>query len=301
MNLTPRPPLVRRHRPSSRAPFGVRAAMERGSIEGALLDVRDLSVRYGSIEALRGVALSMMPGEFVAIVGPNGAGKSTLVNTIAGLLRPARGTITFDGARIGGMSPARVVRRGIAQVPEGRQVFSELSVEDNLALGAFGRYFRSPFLVDGYARLLGGRGAMAADLARVYQLFPTLHDLRTRLAGTLSGGEQQMLALGRALMSEARLLMIDELSLGLAPLVVRNIAEHLRALNAGGLTVLLVEQNVNLAFSLAARVYVLENGRVRAEGTPEELRQQPEIERVYLGSPVEEAPLEAGRVWIPVT
>jgi branched-chain amino acid transport system ATP-binding protein len=293
MSLTPRPPL---HRPSSRAPFGVRAAIERGGTEGALLEVRDLSVRYGSIEALRGVSLAVMPGEFVAIVGPNGAGKSTLVNTIAGLLRPARGTVTFDGAPIGGLSPARVVRRGIAQVPEGRQVFSELSVEDNLALGAFGRYFRSPVLVDGYARLLGGRGAMAADLARVYRLFPKLHDLRTRPAGTLSGGEQQMLALGRALMSEARLLMIDELSLGLAPLVVRDIAEHLRALNAGGLTVLLVEQNVNLAFSLAARVYVLENGRVRAEGTPEELRQQPEIERVYLGSPVEEASLEAGRI-----
>jgi branched-chain amino acid transport system ATP-binding protein len=283
-DLTPRPPL---HSLSG---------MERGSTEGALLEVRDLSVRYGSIEALRGVSLSVMPGEFVAIIGPNGAGKSTLVNTVAGLLRPARGTIMFDGARIDGMSSARVVQRGIAQVPEGRQVFSELSVEDNLGLGAFGRYFRSPFLIDGYLRLLGGRGAMAADLARVYRLFPKLHDLRTRMAGTLSGGEQQMLALGRALMSEARLLMIDELSLGLAPLVVRDIAEHLRALNASGLTVLLVEQNANLAFSLAARVYVLENGRVRAEGTSDELRQQPEIERVYLGSPVEEASLEAGRV-----
>ena len=205
--------------PNPPAPFPIlpRGQAEGGAGEGALLDVRDLSVRYGSIEALRGVSLSVMPGEFVAIVGPNGAGKSTLVNTIAGLLRPARGTITFDGAADWRLSPARVVRRGIAQVPEGRQVFSELSVEDNLSLGAFGRYFRSPFLVDGYARLLGGRGAMAADLARVYALFPKLHDLRARLAGTLSGGEQQMLALGRALMSEARLLMIDELSLGLAP------------------------------------------------------------------------------------
>jgi len=189
-----------------------------------------------------------------------------------------------------------VVQRGIAQVPEGRQVFSELSVEDNLGLGAFGRYFRSPFLVDGYIRLLGGRAVMAADLERVYALFPKLHELRARLAGTLSGGEQQMLALGRALMSEARLLIIDELSLGLAPIVVRDIAEHLRALNAGGLTVLLVEQNVRLAFALATRVYVLEHGRVRTEGTAEELRQQPEIERVYLGSPVEETSLEAERV-----
>ncbi len=275
--LTPRPP----------SPVG------KGETEEALLDVRDLAVRYGSIEALRGVSLSVMAGEFVAIVGPNGAGKSTLVNTIAGLFRPARGTIAFDGQRIGGLSAARVVQRGIAQVPEGRQVFSDLSVADNLQLGAYGRYFRSPFLVDGYARLLGGRRAMRTDLDRVYALFPKLCDLRDRLAGTLSGGEQQMLALGRALMSEARLLMIDELSLGLAPIIVRDIAAHLRALNADGLTVLLVEQNVNLAFALAERVYVLENGRVRVEGTPEELRQQPEIERVYLGSPVAEPAMEA--------
>jgi branched-chain amino acid transport system ATP-binding protein len=282
-NLTP--PLPRGHPPLRQA--------ERGSEREALLDVRDLSVRYGSIEALRGVALAVLPGEFVAIVGPNGAGKSTLVNTIAGLLRPARGTITFAGERIGGLSSARVVQRGIAQVPEGRQVFSDLSVADNLQLGAFGRYFRSPFLVDGYARLLGGRRALRTDLDRVYALFPTLHTLRDRPAGTLSGGEQQMLALGRALMSEARLLMIDELSLGLAPLVVRDIAAHLRTLNADGLTVLLVEQNVNLAFALAGRVYVLENGRVRAEGTPEALRQRPEIERAYLGGPVDAPVMEA--------
>jgi len=265
-------------------------------MEEPLLDVRDLAVRYGSIEALRGVSLSVKAGEFVAIVGPNGAGKSTLVNTIAGLLRPARGTIAFAGQQIGSLSSARVVQRGIAQVPEGRQVFSDLSVADNLQLGAYGRYFQSPFLIDGYARLLGGRRAMRTDLDRVYALFPKLHDLRDRLAGTLSGGEQQMLALGRALMSEARLLMIDELSLGLAPIIMRDIAEHLRVLNAEGLTVLLVEQNVNLAFALARRVYVLENGRVRAEGTPEELRRQPEIERVYLGSPIAATAMEAHSV-----
>lgn len=268
----------------------------RGSDAEPLLDVRDLFVRYGSIEALRGVSLSLAPGAFVAIVGPNGAGKSTLVNTVAGLLRPARGTITFDKERIGGLSPARVVQRGIAQVPEGRQIFSDLTVEDNLSLGAFGRYFQSPFLVDGYARLLGGRRTMATNLDRVYALLPKLRDLRGRMAGTLSGGEQQMLALGRALMSEARLLMIDELSLGLAPLIVRDIATYLRTLNAGGLTVLLVEQNVRLAFSLAQYVYVLENGRVRAEGTPDTLRQHPEIERVYLGSPVEADAMEAQQV-----
>jgi len=283
-DLTPHPP--KGHPALHRLP-----AIERGSQKGkeTLLEVRDLSVRYGSIEALRGVALSVMAGEFVAIVGPNGAGKSTLVNTIAGLLRPARGAITFDGRPIGGLSSARVVQRGIAQVPEGRQVFSDLSVADNLQLGAFGRSFRSPFLVDGLVRMLGNRRTMQTDLDRVYALFPKLYDLRDRAAGTLSGGEQQMLALGRALMSKARLLMIDELSLGLAPIIVRDIAEHLRALNAEGLTVLLVEQNVNLAFALAERVYVLENGRVRAEGTPDALRQQPEIERIYLGSPVEAA------------
>ena len=273
-------------RPPSATP-----AWERG--ERPLLDVRDLAVRYGSIEALREVTLSVRAGEFVAIVGPNGAGKSTLVNTIAGLLRPARGSIIFAGQQIGGLSSARVVQRGIAQVPEGRQVFSDLSVADNLQLGAYGRYFRSPFLVDGYARLLGGWRSMRMDLDRVYALFPKLYELRDRLAGTLSGGEQQMLALGRALMSDARLLIIDELSLGLAPIIVRDIATHLRALNADGLTVVLVEQNVNLAFALAARVYVLENGRVRAEGTPDTLRQQPEIERAYLGSPVAAPTMEA--------
>jgi branched-chain amino acid transport system ATP-binding protein len=265
----------------------------RGSKTEPLLAVQDLAVRYGSIEALRGVSLSVGAGEFVAIVGPNGAGKSTLVNTISGLLKPARGAIAFDGERIGGLAPGRIIRRGIAQVPEGRQVFSDLSVEDNLMLGAFGRFFRSPLLLDGVMRRFTGRAAAEADRERVYAIFPKLRDLRHRAAGTLSGGEQQMLALGRALMSNARLLMIDELSLGLAPLVVRDIAAHLRALNASGLTVLLVEQNVRLAFALATRVYVLENGRVRAEGTPEELRQQPEIERVYLGSPVEATEAEA--------
>jgi branched-chain amino acid transport system ATP-binding protein len=252
-----------------------------------LLSVHDLAVRYGRIEALRGVSLRVAAGEFVAIVGPNGAGKSTLVNTISGLLRPARGTIGFAGERIGGLAPARIVQRGIAQVPEGRQVFSDLTVEDNLMLGAYGRFFRSPLLIDGTVRLLTGRSAAEADRERIYHLFPRLRDLRQHTAGTLSGGEQQMLALGRALMSAARLLMIDELSLGLAPLVVKDIAAHLRALNASGLTMLLVEQNVRLAFSLATYAYVMENGRVRAEGPPDDLRQQPEIERIYLGSPVE--------------
>jgi len=253
-----------------------------------LLAVRDLAVRYGRLDALRGVSLTVQPREFVALVGPNGAGKSTLVNAVAGLLKPNGGTIRLAGKNIAGLAPAAVLRLGIAQVPEGRQIFAGLTVEDNLALGAFGRFFRSPWLVDGAVRMLRGRRALAADFDRVYALFPRLHDLRGRDAGTLSGGEQQMLALGRALMSDARLLMIDELSLGLAPLVVREIADHLRELHAAGLAVLLVEQNVPLAFALAARVYVLEGGQVRAHGTAAELRARPDIRGVYLGSPISE-------------
>ncbi len=258
-----------------------------------LLDVRDLVVRYGRIEAVHGVSLTVGRGEFVAIVGPNGAGKSTLVNTVAGLIRPARGTITYGGLSIGGDPARAIVQRGIALVPEGRQVFAGLTVADNLALGAYGRFFRSPFLFDGAMRFARGRRTLQQDAERVYTLFPKLHTLRDRNAGTLSGGEQQMLAIGRALMSDAKLLMIDELSLGLAPIIVREIAGHLQTLNAAGLTVLLVEQNVNLAFSLAQRVYVLEQGNVRTSGTPDELRAQPDIRRIYLGSPIEPATLPA--------
>jgi len=266
------------------------------SPDAPLLDVRDLAVRYGRIEALRGVSLTVGPGEFVALVGPNGAGKSTLVNTVAGVLKPVAGTITFAGERIVGQLPAAILRRGVAQVPEGRQVFAGLTVADNLALGAFGRYYRGPFLVDGIIRMARGHRALAADLDRIYTLFPRLRDLRGRNAGTLSGGEQQMLALGRALMSDARLLMIDELSLGLAPMVVREIAEHLRTLHHAGLAVLLVEQNVPLAFALAARIYVLENGQVRATGTAADLRTRPEIRQIYLGGPPESAPIAGERI-----
>ncbi len=262
--------------------------MSDGPTSSPLLEIHDLAVRYGRLDALRGVSLTVGPGEFVALVGPNGAGKSTLVNTVAGLLKPSGGTIHLAGEDIAGQSPAAILRRGIAQVPEGRQIFAGLTVEDNLALGAFGRYFRSPWLVDGAVRMLRGRRALTADCERVYALFPRLRDLHGRDAGTLSGGEQQMLALGRALMSDARLLMIDELSLGLAPLVVREIAEHLRELHAAGLAVLLVEQNVPLAFALAARVYVLEGGQVRAQGTAAALRARTDIRGVYLGSPIAE-------------
>ena len=248
-----------------------------------LLSLRDVQVRYGRIEALRGVTLRVERGEFVALVGPNGAGKSTLVNTVSGLLRPVAGTVALDGQRIDRLSPAAILRRGVAQVPEGRQVFAGLTVEDNLALGAFGRFFRSPFLLDGPFRLARGRKSLNDGYERVYALFPRLRDLRNRNAGTLSGGEQQMLALGRALMSDTRLLVIDELSLGLAPIIVGEIAEHLRELHTAGLAVLLVEQNVHLAFALASRVYVLERGQVWAEGTADELRSRPEIRRVYLG------------------
>ncbi len=265
-----------------------------------LLGLRDVQVRYGRIEALRGVSLRVERGEFVALVGPNGAGKSTLVNTVSGLLRPVAGTITLDGQRIDRLSPAAILRRGVAQVPEGRQVFAGLTVEDNLALGAFGRFFRSPFLLDGPFRLARGRRSLTEGVERVYALFPRLRDLRSRNAGTLSGGEQQMLALGRALMSDTRLLVIDELSLGLAPIVVGEIADHLRQLHAAGLAVLLVEQNVNLAFALASRVYVLERGQVWAEGSSDELRARPEIRRVYLGGTHDETDDVGDESTVPV-
>ncbi len=250
-----------------------------------MLSVRDVVVSYGRIRALQGVSLEVQPGEWVAVIGPNGAGKTTLVNTISGLLRPEQGEIRFGDRRIDGASPAAVVRRGISQVPEGRQVFGDLSVEDNLRLGAYSRFFRSSWLFDGYPRLWRDRRALQHTLGQVNDLFPRLAACRSRPAGTLSGGEQQMLAIGRALMAQPQLLLVDELSLGLAPLVVRDIVVHLQALRRAGLTLVLIEQNAGLALSLADRVYVLESGRVRAHGTPGALRAQPDLVQAYLGGP----------------
>ena len=221
-----------------------------------MLDVAGLVVRYGQATALDGVSMRMGRGEMVALVGPNGAGKSTLVNTLSGILSPAAGTLRLDGL--------------LAQVPEGRQLFPELTVEDNLRLGAW----------------RGRRNRARRDPARVFEVLPDLRAIAAQRAGTLSGGQQQMVAVGRALMADPDLLAVDELSLGLAPLIVADLARHLVELNAErGTAVLLIEQNARLAFDLCQRAYVLEAGRVTAAGSCAELADSPEVARAYLGIP----------------
>src|SRR5438067_8026014 len=221
-----------------------------------MLEVHDLVVRYGAATALDGVSLRVERGEMVALIGPNGAGKSTLLNTICGLLTPAGGSFVLAGR--------------LAQVPEGRQLFAEMSVEDNLRLGAWAIRDRDP--------------------ARAYALFPPLRELRRRAAGTLSGGEQQMVAVGRALMAQPDLLAVDELSLGLAPMVVDDLAEHLVRLNRErGMAVLLVEQNARLALELCPRAYVLEAGRITASGASRELAQSTAVQAAYLGASSDES------------
>jgi len=219
-----------------------------------LIDVADLVVRYGAATALDRVDLTVAAGEFVALIGPNGAGKSSLVNAVMGMVRPASGRARVHGR--------------VALVPEGRQMFDELSVEDNLALGAWRRR----------------RAAGARDTARVYEVLPQLAGLRDRRAGTLSGGEQQMVAFGRALMAEPDVIVVDELSLGLAPMVTADLAGHLREINSGqGVAVLLIEQNARLALDLCERGYVLEAGRIRAEGSAAELAESADVTAAYLG------------------
>jgi ABC-type branched-subunit amino acid transport system ATPase component/ABC-type branched-subunit amino acid transport system permease subunit len=232
------------------------------------LEVRGLSTRYGAIHALRDVTLDVPKGEIVAVLGANGAGKTTLLHTISGVLRPSAGSITYAGADITKLAPAKIVRRGVCQVPEGRRLFPSLSVEDNLLLGASGR--RS-------------RDGTPDDLAYVYELFPALAERRGQLAGTLSGGEQQMVAIGRALMGRPDLLLLDEPSMGLAPLAVERIFEALKALNKDGLTMLMVEQNAEMAFSVADRAVVLQTGSVALSGLAAGLRQDERVKECYLG------------------
>jgi ABC-type branched-subunit amino acid transport system ATPase component/ABC-type branched-subunit amino acid transport system permease subunit len=233
-----------------------------------LLDVRGLSTRYGAIHALRDVSLQVPKGEIVAVLGANGAGKTTLLHTISGVLRPSAGSIDYAGANITKLAPSRIVGRGVCQVPEGRRLFPSLSVEDNLLLGASGR--RS-------------RDSMPDDLAYVYDLFPVLAERRAQAAGTLSGGEQQMVAIGRALMGKPDLLLLDEPSMGLAPLAVERIFDALRALNDNGLTMLMVEQNAEMAFSVADRAVVLQTGSVALTGLAAELRKDERVRECYLG------------------
>jgi branched-chain amino acid transport system ATP-binding protein len=240
------------------------------SAGAALLEVSDLRVNYGAVAAIRGVNLSVASGEVVALLGANGAGKSTMLRTISGLIRPRSGRIALGGEAIQRLPPARIVRLGVAHCPEGRRVFGSLTVAENLRLGAAAR---------------ADRAGIAQDRERIYGLFPVLHERMTQSAGTLSGGEQQMLALGRALMARPKVLLLDEPSLGLAPLLVQQIFRTLAELKAEGVTMLLVEQNINLALDLADRAYVLRTGEVSLAGSAAELKADYErVAAAYLGA-----------------
>jgi branched-chain amino acid transport system ATP-binding protein len=254
-----------------------------------LLEVEDVTVQYGPATAVDRVSLELDEGERVALIGPNGAGKSSLLNAICGMVKPARGRIRIAGRDVTGASPGAVVRNGVTQVPEGRQVFPTLPVEANLLLGAYGREFRHE-LISATIRFLGRKAEIAERLERVYMLLPKLRELRERPAGQTSGGEQQMVAIGRALMAQPRLLAVDELSLGLAPLVVQNLSEFLRRLNEEeGVALLLIEQNAVLAFELCSRAYVLETGRIVLSGTSAELEANEMVRHAYLGGGLEVA------------
>ncbi len=233
-----------------------------------MLEVKDLHVSYGGIRALKGMSLAVEKGEIVTIIGANGAGKSTLLNTVSGFLKPTKGEITFNGEKIGRI-PARIVKMGICHVPEGRLVFTNLTVQDNLVLGAY---------------LRKDRKKIAADMERVYELFPRLKERTKQLAGTLSGGEQQMLAMGRALMTDGELVLMDEPSLGLAPLLVKTVFDIIREIRGLGKTILLVEQNAFKALEIADRAYVLEQGVITKEGKAQDIAGDPAVRAAYLGS-----------------
>ena len=232
-----------------------------------MLSVRDLHVSYGAIKAVRGISFDIKQGEIVTLIGANGAGTSTTLNTVAGLIRPDSGSIEFKGQSIVGVKSHKVVERGMALCPEGRRVFSQMSVSENLDMG-------------GYTR---SDAENRVTLQRVYERFPRLKERMGQMAGTLSGGEQQMLAMGRALMSKPDLLMLDEPSMGLAPILVQEIFDIIKELNAAGTTILLVEQNANMALSIADRAYVLEIGTIKKTGTGADLLQDDDVRKAYLG------------------
>lgn len=232
-----------------------------------MLEVRGLATAYGGIRALKGVDIDVPEGAIVSILGANGAGKTTLLKTIAGLLRPSEGQVRLRGERIDGLPPDRIVRKGVALVPEGRAILARMTVEENLEMGAYTRRDRET----------------AADLARVTEHFPVLRERRRQLAGSLSGGEQQMLAIARALMSRPRLLLLDEPSLGLAPLVVAEIFRIVAEINRGGTTILLVEQNARQSLRVSHFAYVLETGRVALSGESKALLEDPKVKESYLG------------------
>ena len=232
-----------------------------------MLDVKNINVYYGAIHAIKGVSFEVNPGEVVTLIGANGAGKSTTLQTVSGLLHSRTGSIEFLGENLMGVPAHKVVAKGLAQVPEGRRVFLQMTVEENLEMGAYTR----------------SGGDIDADLEKVYAYFPRLMERRRQIAGTLSGGEQQMLAMGRALMSRPKLLMLDEPSMGLAPILVEQIFKIIQTLHEAGTTILLVEQNAQAALSIADRGYVLETGKIVTSGTGTELLASPEIKKAYLG------------------
>jgi branched-chain amino acid transport system ATP-binding protein len=234
----------------------------------ALLELREVHTYYGNIHALKGISLTVDQGEIVTLIGSNGAGKSTTLKTISGLLRPREGEIWFDGQRLDGTPAHQVVIRGISQAPEGRRVFPRMSVRENLEMGAFQR-------VKGPER--------DADFERVYTLFPRLKERNSQNGGTLSGGEQQMLAIGRALMARPKVLLLDEPSMGLAPILVEQIFDIVKDINAGGTTVLLVEQNALMALGIARRGYIMQTGEIVLQDSAERLMVDPEVQRAYLG------------------
>jgi len=238
-----------------------------------MLTVRDLHAGYGLSEVLVGTSLTVKAGTVVALIGANGAGKTTAMRAISGLIAPTRGEVLLDGTPVHGLGAARVARLGLAHSPEGRKVFAPLSVEDNLLLGAF------PWL----PRFFGFRRKAAGDLARVYDLFPRLAERRGQLAGTLSGGEQQMLAIGRALMARPKLMLLDEPSMGLAPVIVQEVFRTIRRLKVEGVTMLLVEQFARTALEVADYAYVMERGRIAIHGTPAELHRNERVLEAYLG------------------
>ena len=233
-----------------------------------MLKVEDINVYYGAIHALKGISIAVKEGEIVTLIGANGAGKSTILRTISGLLRAKSGDVLFEGKSIAAKPAEEIVKSGISQVPEGRRIFANMTVEENLELGA---YIRSD------------KPGIKKDIAKIFERFPRLSERRTQVAGTLSGGEQQMLAIGRGLMSQPRLLLLDEPSMGLAPLLVKEIFSIIKEINATGTTILLVEQNAHMALSIANHAYVLETGRITLAGPAKELAESEAVRKAYLG------------------
>jgi branched-chain amino acid transport system ATP-binding protein len=233
-----------------------------------MLQVEDLNVYYGAIHALKGISFHLEKGEIVALIGGNGAGKSTSLNTISGLLRPRTGKVVFQNEDLGVVPPQNIVRRGVIQVPEGRRIFPKLTVQENLEMGAY---------------IFDNKEQIEQDMEAVMKRFPRLRERRKQFGGTLSGGEQQMLAIGRGLMSHPNLLLLDEPSMGLSPILVEQIFEIIREINAQGVSILLVEQNAQMALSIADRGYVMETGRITLEGNAQELLENPQVIEAYLG------------------